>query len=172
MDLGSLIAAYIAVAGGHTLGHLSTANQTGAPASIEPQTMSEIWKRPISEATPDRKSWKRLPVETERNGAGFIGQDTVAHAMNTKEGNLANALYKGAYLAGGSALGGTTGYRNGDIGGISHNSGVHSDKIKAMIGATLADDLRRAMGYGSQNFSLGFGVLGGEAPGLIGTYRW
>ena len=189
MDLNALLAAYLALSSGHALNHLSVANQTGAPASLHFREGTEHWARPSSEAKKvaighnqqtremiygDDPSGEMTPApfEAMRNAAGFSGQDTLNSAMNTPESNMANALHKGIYLAGGHKLfGGNETYKNGDIGGIAENSGVPKNAINAMILSTIIDDLRRAAGKGDPNRNVSFSTFNRGTPGVNVTWR-
>lgn len=174
MDLSSLLAAYLALSGGHTLGHLSVANDTGAPSKINWNDLTERWNRPESEiARPlmGKPFYIPGPKETQRQGAGFSLQDKLTSTIGTPETSMANALYKAMYLTGiSNAFGGNPNYKDGDIGGIAKNAGIHSDKIKAMLGVSALADLVKA-NRPDDKWNVRFHATEGN-PGLMFDWRF
>jgi hypothetical protein len=197
MDLGKLLAAYAALSGAHTLNHLSVANQSGTPASFHGNQGTENWQIPESEFdhqfkkvveydpnaangegdyVPVAKGFKTLKSntsdlykrnETDRNGAGFEGQDKVNAAMDSPESSLANAVSKGAYIASGGGIGKSKDLQ-GDFGGVSVNSGVSRDKIKGMVGFSAMSDLYNAS-HPDNTTKVGFSTLNQGTPGLVAS---
>lgn len=193
MGLADIIASYLLLSGGHTLSHLSVANQTGAPASIDYRSGGERWMQPDSEYDwnaptfrPGQKMRVRttpgaepghiqigmpkagVPAETDRHGAGFEGQDVISHAMDTPESASANAVYKLLY-ASGLTMGRNMSEWAGDIDAMEKQSG--NRYTKEMIVASVLADLMKVRNP-KQNWDVGFSTFGTGQPGLKLNYRW
>lgn len=172
MDYIELAKALGLITAAHTGNHLSVANRTGAPASVH--GVKESWNKYGTEYNVPRKEnyqpeyeKVRKANESERQGAGFSGQDKMNEALNTPESNAANALYKAFYLATGGPKG--LEYKDGDFGGMEVNSG--NKYTKELVAATaLWDALKSQNANALKNYDLSFDSTGGR-PGLKLTIK-
>jgi hypothetical protein len=184
MDYLELLKALGLIAGTHTANHLSVANDTGAPARM--QGLNEVWDRPKGEYTetttktpvrsdvsagpgiPGPTVWDTKTTrnympsakETDRQGAGFAGQDVMNSALDTPESNAANALYKGLYLATGGLK------TSGDFRNMEENSG--NRYTKPLVGASAFYNAYKAANP-DNNVDVNFTTMNQGTPGLMAT---
>ncbi len=146
----------------HPYGHIAEANQYGLPARVDYRNLNERWR----ESGDPR-------IDANLHGAGFAAQDAVKGTMAGKERDnmaLANALYKGFYLAGGpSILGANTDFKRGDIEALKNKTG--NKFVGPMLGASALADLADAYNIMPENQNLSFTMDAGT-PMLMYTYQW
>lgn len=159
MDLQALIAAYLISQGAHTGGHFYEANKQDVPAKMNMYALSESWQA------------RNRQQDADINGAGFSMQDRVREMLPDEERKnvaLANAIFKGLYLAGlPNKLSGNI-QQGGDVAGMERSSG--NKYAKAIVASSIVGDLIRSRSPDSR-VSYGFDVVDG-APGGRVNFRW
>jgi len=139
-DLAKLIAAYALTSGLHTAGHFNAANQNGENMRLDGLAETYVPRNEVNRA--------RL------SGSGFKIQDDINGALSdtdlARQSNLANVLYKSAYLLN---LPKTLSGNNlvDDFDGIDKSKG--KNYAREMLALSALSDLYRAYNPGSTRLS-------------------